>query len=67
MLLLADKWKDYELIDLGGGEKLERWGQYVLRRPDPQVIWPIANERGLWKRTHMATTTGQIGAVEAGK
>ena len=52
MLLLADKWKDYELIDLGGGEKLERWCQYVLRRPDPQVIWPIANERGLWKNPH---------------
>jgi len=52
MLLLADRWKDYELIDLGGGEKLERWGQYVLRRPDPQVIWPIANENGLWKNPH---------------
>ena len=41
MLLLADQWKDYELIDMGNGEKLERWGNYVLRRPDPQVVWPI--------------------------
>ena len=41
MLLLADKWKDYELIDMGNGEKLERWGDIVLRRPDPQVMWPI--------------------------
>ncbi|MBF1059112.1 MAG: SAM-dependent methyltransferase, partial [Peptostreptococcus sp.] len=49
MLLLADKWKEYELIDLGGGEKLERWGDYVLRRPDPQVIWPIEREWSLWK------------------
>ncbi|SDW60614.1 class I SAM-dependent methyltransferase [Paenibacillus sp. CF384] len=45
----ADLWKDYELLDTGNGEKLERWGGYVLRRPDPQVIWPIANESGLWK------------------
>ena len=34
MLLLADQWKDYELIDMGNGEKLERWGKYVLRRPE---------------------------------
>ena len=52
MLLLADKWKDYELIDMGNGEKLERWGDVVLRRPDPQVMWPIKNESGLWKNPH---------------
>lgn len=52
MLLLADKWKDYELIDMGNGEKLERWGNVVLRRPDPQVMWPIAEEKGLWKTPH---------------
>ena len=33
----ADHWKDYEVIDTCGGEKLERWGQYILVRPDPQV------------------------------
>ena len=32
-------WKDYELIDCTGGEKLERWGSVILVRPDPQVIW----------------------------
>lgn len=52
MLLLADDWKEYELIDIGGGEKLERWGDIVLRRPDPQVIWPIENEWSLWKKPH---------------
>ena len=52
MLLLADKWKDYELIDMGNGEKLERWGDIVLRRPDPQVMWPIRKESGLWKTPH---------------
>ncbi|KAK2260372.1 SAM-dependent methyltransferase, partial [Clostridioides difficile] len=52
MLLLADKWKDYELIDMGNGEKLERWGSYVLRRPDPQVVWPMESEWALWKNPH---------------
>ena len=40
-MLVSNAWRDYELIDAGGGEKLERWGKYVLRRPDPQAIWPI--------------------------
>ena len=35
---LADGWKDYEVIDTSTGEKLERWGEYILVRPDPQVI-----------------------------
>ena len=38
-MLLADKWKDYELIDASCGEKLERWGNVYLLRPDPQIIW----------------------------
>lgn len=52
MLLLADKWQDYELIDMGSGEKLERWGDYVLRRPDPQIMWPMTSEWSLWKNPH---------------
>lgn len=52
MLLLADKWKEYELIDMGNGEKLERWGDYVLRRPDPQIMWPMQSEWALWKNPH---------------
>ena len=36
---LADQWKDYEVLDTSCGEKLERWGEYHLIRPDPQVIW----------------------------
>lgn len=52
MLLLADEWKEYELIDMGNGEKLEKWGDIVLRRPDPQVIWPIEQEWSLWKNPH---------------
>lgn len=36
---LSNNWQDYEIIDMGSGEKLERWGKYSLRRPDPQIIW----------------------------
>ena len=45
---IADNWKDYEILDCSGGEKLERWGNYLLVRPDPQVIWdtPKKNEKG---------------------
>ncbi len=39
-LLLADRWTDYRLLDCGDGMKQERWGAYVLVRPDPQIIWP---------------------------
>jgi len=46
-MILAQGWKDYEIIDTGNGEKLERWGKYILRRPDPQVIWPTQKE-SLW-------------------
>ncbi|WP_336771927.1 class I SAM-dependent methyltransferase [Paenibacillus sp. MMO-58] len=49
-MYVADKWVDYEVIDTGAGDKLERWGQYILRRPDPQIIWPIADESGAWKK-----------------
>ena len=44
-MILADKWKDYELIDCSNGEKLERWGNVILLRPDPQVIWDNGNLR----------------------
>ena len=40
-MYLADSWLDYEIIDAGGGEKLERWGDVTLLRPDPQAVWPI--------------------------
>ncbi len=46
---VSEHWKDYELLDCSGGEKLERWGQYVLRRPDPQAIWQTPKDRD-WDR-----------------
>ena len=36
---ISDRWKDYELIDACNGERLERWGDIILIRPDPQIIW----------------------------
>mgnify|MGYP005787181563 FL=1 len=47
---IADKWKDYEVIDCSRGEKLERWGKYLLVRPDPQVIWDTPRSHRGWKR-----------------
>ena len=47
---IADGWKDYEVLDTSGGEKLERWGDYLLVRPDPQVIWNTKKENPGWKK-----------------
>ena len=46
----ADKWKDYQIIDTSSGEKLERWGKYILLRPDPQVIWKTPKRSPEWKK-----------------
>ena len=45
---IADNWKDYEVLDASGGEKLERWGDYILIRPDPQVIWNTPRGHRAW-------------------
>lgn len=47
---LADNWKDYEVIDCSKGEKLERWGDYILVRPDPQVIWDTPHKEKGWHK-----------------
>lgn len=47
---LADSWKDYEVIDCSKGEKLERWGDYILVRPDPQVIWDTPRKEKGWHK-----------------
>lgn len=47
---LARDWKEYEVIDCSRGEKLERWGKYILLRPDPQVIWDTKREDRRWRK-----------------
>lgn len=47
-MIVSDKWQDYEILEAAEGEKVERWGKYVLRRPDPQAIWKL--ERPLTKK-----------------
>ncbi len=50
-MFLADLWKDFEVLDTGDGEKLERWGNFIMARPDPQVIWP-KGDPSLWQKAH---------------
>ena len=47
---ISDKWRDYELLDCSSGERLERWGEQILVRPDPQVIWNTPKTHSGWQR-----------------
>lgn len=47
---VADQWEEYEIIDCSKGEKLERWGDYILLRPDPQVLWDLPRKNPAWKK-----------------
>ena len=59
---ISDRWKDYEVLDTSDGEKLERWGSYILVRPDPQVIWKTDRTDPLWDKAdaiyHRSTAGG---------
>ena len=57
---IADGWKDYELLSCGGGEKLERWDNQILVRPDPQAIWQVERS-ALWKRANARYSRSQTG------
>ena len=46
---ISDGWREYELLDCGGGERLERWGKQILIRPDPQAIWHTPRRMELWR------------------
>ena len=39
---VANNWEDYKIIDMANGQKLEKWGEIILSRPDPQIVWKIA-------------------------
>ena len=49
MLWISDEWKEYEVLDATNGERLERWGKYILVRPDPQVIWNTPKTAREWR------------------
>ncbi|MEE0969519.1 MAG: class I SAM-dependent methyltransferase [Clostridia bacterium] len=46
----SENWRDYELLDTSDGERLERWGKYILIRPDPQIIWKGEKNHPAWKK-----------------
>ena len=51
-MLISNEWKDYEILDMSNGEKLEKWGNIYLIRPDPQIIWQEKTKPELWKKAH---------------
>lgn len=61
---IADSWKNYEVLDTSGGEKLERWGDYILVRPDPQVIWNTERTLPGWKQNNGHYHRSQKGGGE---
>lgn len=61
---IADGWKEYEVLDASGGEKLERWGNYVLLRPDPQVLWNTPKTAKEWNRLNAHYHRSQKGGGE---
>ena len=62
-MLIASEWKDYEVLDTGDGEKLERWREFILRRPDPQAIWPKQRPE-IWTRADAHYHRSQKGGGE---
>lgn len=60
---IAENWKDYEVLDTSKGEKLERWGDYTLVRPDPQVIWDTPKTLRGWKRRMHTIIAANAAAV----
>ena len=49
---LANNWKDYEILDMADGQKLERWGNVILSRPDPQIVWKQKSFPEKWKQVN---------------
>ena len=58
---IARDWKDYEIIDMANGEKLERWGKVILQRPDPQIIWNEKTFPNKWKEINAKYIRSQTG------
>ena len=52
-MFISNTWQDYQILDAGDGEKLERWGNVIVVRPDPQIIWPKTKPKSEWQKCHM--------------
>ena len=63
----SPSWKDYELIDSGGGEKLERFGSYILARPEPKALWDSSLPKAEWNALAHTSFTPGAGFGKAGK
>ena len=67
---IADHWKDYAVLDCGGGEKIERWGNQILQRPDPQAICRATRNCKVWNKPnaiyHARTQAAASGNPQAG-
>ena len=61
---IADNWREYELIDASGGDRLERWGQNIMVRPDPQAIWETPRTNPLWNSPHARYHRSEKGGGE---
>ena len=61
---IANGWKDYEVLDTSDGEKLERWGKYILLRPDPQIIWTTDKKNKNWRKLNAHYHRSQKGGGE---
>ena len=61
---IANNWKDYEILDMANGEKLERWGNIYLIRPDPQIIWKNKSKPELWKKANAHYHRSKTGGGE---
>ena len=63
-MILSKDWKDYEILDMANGEKLERWGNIYLIRPDPQIIWKNKSKPELWKKANAHYHRSKTGGGE---
>lgn len=58
---IADKWKEYKIIDMANGQKLEKWGNIVLSRPDPQIVWKNKSFPEEWEKAHAVYSRSKTG------
>lgn len=63
-MIISNAWKDYEILDMANGEKLERWGNIILIRPDPQIIWSSKSKPELWKTANAHYHRSKTGGGE---